>query len=503
MLCGQGTFGWVLATNSETTLATAKGRAYGDKMDSYRSEAYGMLSLLCYINHLFSFYNTPLPASLNIEVFSDNKALTGRVNDILHQPHPLFTNQTLTPSYDLMQAIITKCRCLPGITVDWVKGHRDRDVSAAQMKPQERLNVIADALAGEFQSQTNHKHRSAPMIGGSRVQLRIRNQTVHSSFRRALRARRPAKILRAYIQRKTGMTDNAFDDVDWDTHKIACNNYQRKGRFLSKFLHYCLPVGRTVHRYDPFKYPSNCPSCNEPNEDQTHWLRCQDPERRKWRDRLRTDLRKLWVINRDDPVLEDIMDKAIYHWWEGTPFPAQEFPNHRRLIDSQAAIGWDQLLYSRFSKYWNICQYDHLLAHGKKIDSYSQGPSWLVQFINTTWHCVQEEWDVRNKARHGESSEEQAAIKLATIKRQIAHLYTRKRNCLPIDRDRLFYSTAEEHFEKHPSYTALNAWYALNRALIHVSCKNMERNENAGQTLITSFFRAGARAMGSGTTVTP
>jgi hypothetical protein len=52
VLDSQGTFGWVLAFG-ELLLATAVGRAFGDKMDSYRAEAYGLLSVLCYVVHLF------------------------------------------------------------------------------------------------------------------------------------------------------------------------------------------------------------------------------------------------------------------------------------------------------------------------------------------------------------------------------------------------------------------------------------------------------------------
>ena len=57
-----GSFGWTLSDGGGTRLAHAMGPASGAKVDSYRAEAYGMLSILCFLRHLAA-YTTNHPIS--------------------------------------------------------------------------------------------------------------------------------------------------------------------------------------------------------------------------------------------------------------------------------------------------------------------------------------------------------------------------------------------------------------------------------------------------------
>ena len=44
-----GAFGWALSTDQGERVAKGMGPARGVKIDSYRAEVYGMLSLLCFL----------------------------------------------------------------------------------------------------------------------------------------------------------------------------------------------------------------------------------------------------------------------------------------------------------------------------------------------------------------------------------------------------------------------------------------------------------------------
>ena len=46
-----GAFGWKITATDGTRLAQGKGPAFGGYMNSYRAEAYGMLSLLLFVLH--------------------------------------------------------------------------------------------------------------------------------------------------------------------------------------------------------------------------------------------------------------------------------------------------------------------------------------------------------------------------------------------------------------------------------------------------------------------
>jgi hypothetical protein len=55
------------------------------------------------------------------------------------------------------------------------------------------------------------------------------------------------------------MTDQALEEVDWDSHTMAVGRSQLSQPFLVKMLHQILPVGMLIHRYDPVKYTIDCP----------------------------------------------------------------------------------------------------------------------------------------------------------------------------------------------------------------------------------------------------
>ncbi|KAG7373523.1 hypothetical protein IV203_034247 [Nitzschia inconspicua] len=58
---------------------------------------------------------------------------------------------------------------------------------------------------------------------------------------------------------------NVGSGICGQSHERSVNTFKDGPHiFLVKFLHGWLPVGKLVSRYDPVKYPSGCPSCDEP-----------------------------------------------------------------------------------------------------------------------------------------------------------------------------------------------------------------------------------------------
>jgi hypothetical protein len=55
------------------------------------------------------------------------------------------------------------------------------------------------------------------------------------------------------------MTDQALEEVDWDSHTMAVGRSQLSQSFLVKMLHQILPIGTLIHGYDPVKYMIDCP----------------------------------------------------------------------------------------------------------------------------------------------------------------------------------------------------------------------------------------------------
>jgi hypothetical protein len=78
------------------------------------------------------------------------------------------------------------------------------------------------------------------------------------------------------------MTDQALEDVDWDSHTMAVGWLQLSQSFLVKMLHQILPIGTLIHKYDPVKYTIDCPTCREHNKTYDHLFQCHHPSRVGW-----------------------------------------------------------------------------------------------------------------------------------------------------------------------------------------------------------------------------
>jgi hypothetical protein len=96
----QGSFGWLLSSPDGTVIITCSGPAYVKQMKSYCAEGHGVLSLLCFIYHLYSFCQQPLPAALRL--FCDSKSLLDKTNTYLRHPR-YFPNTSLQSDWDVVQ----------------------------------------------------------------------------------------------------------------------------------------------------------------------------------------------------------------------------------------------------------------------------------------------------------------------------------------------------------------------------------------------------------------
>ncbi|KAG7366954.1 hypothetical protein IV203_029624 [Nitzschia inconspicua] len=283
-----GTFGWSMNLKNGTTIIEGSGPAYGSPMDLYRAEAYGKCSILQFLFLLRGYYDLTLAP---MHVYCDNQALEDHVNEPREQSRPKFPNEALKAIWDVLQAVVRLAKLLPQITFHHIKGHQDRQVALDKLSRPAELNIQAGQLAGNYQRLSSHKNIPAPMIEGTHCHLIYNGQTVTSKHRKHIRDHRRTKELKTYIMQKTQMSEAAFVDIDWQSHERSVNTFKDGPHiFLVKFLHGWLPVGKLVSRYNPVKYPSVCPSCDEPIEDSKHFLTCPNPEPCKWHAALKTSL---------------------------------------------------------------------------------------------------------------------------------------------------------------------------------------------------------------------
>jgi hypothetical protein len=131
------------------------------------------------------------------------------------------------------------------------------------------LNIEVDKLAEEAYSSSTFSDQ-VPLIPGVSAQLLIDEKTIVSKHRVIAPDIRQTKAIKLRIQEQTGMTDQALEEVDWDSHTMAVGWSQLSQSFLVKMLHQILPIGTLIHKYDPVKYTIDCPTCREHNETYDH-----------------------------------------------------------------------------------------------------------------------------------------------------------------------------------------------------------------------------------------
>ncbi|KAG7366908.1 hypothetical protein IV203_029578 [Nitzschia inconspicua] len=430
----QGTFGWSMNLKNGTTIIEGSGPAYGSPMHSYCAEAYGKCSILQFLFLLRGYYDLTLAP---MHVYCDNQALEDHVNEPREQSRPKFPNEALKAIWDVLQAVVRLAKLLPQITFHHIKGHQDRQVALDKLSRPAELNIQAGQLAGNYQRLSSWKNIPAPMIEGTHCHLIYNGQTVASKHRKHIRDHRRTKELKTYIMQKTQMSEAAFVDIDWQSHERSVITFKDGPHiFLVKFLHGWLPVGKLVSRYDPVKYPSVCPSCDEPIEDSKHFLTCPNPERRKWHAALKTSLR-----HRCAPIPEHRVPERIAH-----------------LLHSQTTIGWDNFLLGRWFKHWTTLQLQYLQRNHIEVKNKNHGLSWSSNIIRLIWDHCYKEWKTRNKARHGKDADDKAQRQLEKAHRSIRDLYDLKPKCSLKAQRHYFYSTVEDHFRRDADASSLENW---------------------------------------------
>jgi hypothetical protein len=208
----QGTFGWVLATSRpRRILLRCSGPAYGAFMDSYRAESYGLLSVTTLLHLLSNYFNRQLPP---IAIWCDNLAVVTTIHSIISRSRPAFPNDTLRPSWDIIQAICRNFGLHPQLSLAHVRGHQDRDSDPHTLPFPAQLNIQANSLATAFQHHTAHADESGPMIPGTGCHLVIHNRTIHSHHRRRIRIRRGHQRLLQYIGEKHHLSAEVTSQID-------------------------------------------------------------------------------------------------------------------------------------------------------------------------------------------------------------------------------------------------------------------------------------------------
>ena len=186
-----------------------------------------------------------------------------------------------------------------------------------------------------------------------------------------------------------------------------------------------LPIGFHL-RQRQAHMPAGCPSCDAPVEDDWHWIIC--PAHQTWRDKQAKLFAARLTSIKTQPGLQNLLLQAYKSLLQtGTcSFTyASLSDDESTVVDSQALIGWQHLIFGRYSSEWTILQGRHVATEGLDKDKFS-GPGWTAKIIKHIWRALMAHWTVRNKALRGEIPLENEATKRARLHPLITRLYERQ-----------------------------------------------------------------------------
>ena len=175
----QASFGWVIAHTSRQHIAQCNGSAHRHKPTSYRSEGYGILSLLQFSLNLSTYTYQTTPKHLTM--FTDCESWVKTINAVMWDT--FFLNETITSDWDILQNIIsslTQFQHKPKLS--HVKGHQDAQALYAQLPLPAQLNIDTDRLTWRYQALPDLRFNIIPAITGCNAYASIMGNTITSNF---------------------------------------------------------------------------------------------------------------------------------------------------------------------------------------------------------------------------------------------------------------------------------------------------------------------------------
>jgi hypothetical protein len=180
---------------------------------------------------------------------------------------------------------------------------------------------------------------------------------------------------------------------------------------------------------------------------------------------------------------------GLQQWMNDEPFPHERYNETLQVLTrSQERIGWNQLLYGRWSQEWCEQQLNYLQRHNIDRSPLHCGPTWASLTIRLIWEHCHEEWKVRNQARHGLDDIHRQEIRRAQVERQTALLYQLKPECTRFAQTHYFWANLEEHFVKEPQLYQQEQWIVTYEPMIRRNVQQHRENQRNSLTEISDYF---------------
>lgn len=273
--------------------------------------------------------------------------------------------------------------------------------------------------------------------------------------------------------KKEGWSELQYNSVHWGAIDFATTKLPLHVQIrLSKFVYNWLPIGERRQSIQPTA-STLCPSCENTTETTDHLLSCMDVVRREHRDDYMLELDNHLKEIRTPAPLATILSTAIPAAANDPDYQHPELTGNTartRLLNiairHQNSIGWRQAFKGRIVREFQL--YVNSVLYNRPVNTHLQR-SWTSDLILWLWNFFEEQWDLRNKAIHGDSPEEQRAKVHQRLQARARKLYEHKPNLSY--RDQQMLSRPLESVLKY-SATLLYNWLAITEPAIQKCINN-------------------------------
>jgi hypothetical protein len=137
-----------------------------------------------------------------------------------------------------------------------------------------------------------------------------------------------------------------------------------------------------------------------------------------------------------------------------------------KAIESQNAIGWNQIFYGRISQEFGRAQERFYRWRQLPATIYT-GQRWTRDLIHKIWDTMLLLWQNRNKAKHDMTEQTQTQHTRQQLQEWVQHCYSQAHTISAADRNKLFQKTLEERLNEHPR--KLQAWVASTEQILRIN----------------------------------
>jgi hypothetical protein len=494
-----GAFGWTMSTDLGERSAEGMGPAPGAAPNSYRSEAYGMLAMLCFLKRLaeFTYQHEPWQGALATDSLSLVDTVLGIKRKLTpteaaaSEPEPVqLPLDPLSPEWDLIVNIRRLFREMPGLSLEHVRGHQDRRVNYQQLSLMAQLNVDADEMANHFQREFGALRPHALLTADAGVHLITPKGTVTTNYKTTIRLQASYGPLLAHLQARNGWNTNTTDRINWKAHATCLHQRMKRRAHFIKLVQGILPTNHSQHRHDPSR--RGCPACTCPDEDWAHILRCAHPSRVEWRAQLLEVLATTCDKWETRLGLRAILLDGIQGWLKSTDPESYQLDTaiyddeYERLIVHQNRIGWKHIFLGRFCWEWVDLQDAHYVTRpnstGKKR---RKGAKWQVAIIGRMWDTWYLLWESRNTDLHGADARQRALVERRNALQTLRELYALRNQYEPTVRE-LLMADVRDHEVK--STWHIQTWLQINESIFRTSLKRVTKLATAGMRSLKSSW---------------